>query len=778
MSVTAESSTAWPPDGDPSVALLPFLYVAWSDGDLAPEEVRALREHIRTDVRLIDSEDDWLDYWLDPAAPPSPTELDALRERITELCDGNGDFGSLTQLGLAAVRETSGSIGSWESDEAQEALVDLEELLGVAGAEAARSIVATGPRSVEVGVDDPPPFDASALHRYLDADYLDLRTQLLERISAPEFRNDVELARPVYRERVLEQLQILAREGYGALAYPKEFGGQDDPGAAVAVFETLAYGDLSVLIKFGVQFGLFGGSILNLGTRSHHQRYLSLVGSLELPGCYGMSESRHGSNVRDIETIATYVPETEEFEIHTPYPLARKDWLGNAARHGQLATVFAQLHTGGRSYGVHALLVPIRDTDGQPLPGVSIEDCGHKVGLNGIDNGRITFDRVRVPRANLLDRFASVSADGAYASPIASEGRRFFTMLGTLVAGRVSVAAASVSTAKTALTIAVRYMSQRRQFGPEGAPERPILGYLALQREIFPRLAKTYALHFALRDLQRRFVEGDESQQAQIEVLAAGLKSVASTHNLETIQACREGCGGKGYLAENRFGRLQDDTDVFTTFEGANLVLLQLVAKGLLSQYRRDMGDLNLWGMVRFLAERASTRVTQLNPVTTRRHDDEHLLDPEFHTDALRWRAERLLGTVARRLKARIDDGESSFDALNHCQDHVVELALAQMDLEMCERFQDGVQAAPDGPGRTALQGAYDLFALHTLESNRGWYLETGYMDPAKTKALRSLVNQRCRTMLPSARGLVDAFGIPDALLAAPAAFVDEYAAE
>ena len=775
MSTTADAKTAWPETGDPGLALLPFLYVAWSDGSLTTHEVTALHNHIREDPRLEAAHQQWLGSWLDPKSPPTSTDLSILRERIAELCAGEQDCGSLTALGLALVRTASGSLASWSSQEARQALEELEELLGVAGAEAARSIVVDRARPPQAKRQEAPPIDAGALHAYLDRDRLELRRTLLHRLTADEFYNPVELPRPEYRERILDQLRLLAAEGYGALSFPKEHGGQNDPGAAVAAFETLAFGDLSLLIKFGVQFGLFGGSILNLGTEKHHARYLPRIATLDLPGCYAMSESRHGSNVRDVETTATYDPETQEFEIVSPHLLSRKDWIGNAALHGRLATVFAQLLTQDRSHGVHAFLVPIRDDAGTPLPGIHIEDCGHKVGLNGVDNGRLRFDRVRIPRENLLDRFASVSEDGEYSSPIASEGRRFFTMLGTLVAGRVSIAAASLSATKTALTIAVRYAAQRRQFGPEGEPERPILGYLALQREILPRLAKTYALHFALRDLQTRFVTSDESQQGEVEVLAAGLKAVASTHNLETIQACREACGGKGFLAENRFGRLHDDTDVFTTFEGANLVLLQLVAKGLLSRYRREVGDLNLWGIVRFLAERAGSRVASLNPVTSRRHDEEHLLDPEFHLDAMRWRAERLLITVASRLKSRIDDGVNSFDALNECQDHVVELARAQMDVEMCARFQEGIASAPDLELRSSLNTVYELFATHTLEAQRAWYLESGYMEPVKTKALRGLVNQRCRDLQALAPGLVDGFGIPDALLRAPAAFVDEY---
>ena len=174
----------------------------------------------------------------------------------------------------------------------------------------------------------------------------------------------------------------------------------------MTAFETLAMGDLSLLVKCGVQFGLFGGAILHLGTEAHHERYLRDVATLELPGCFAMTETGHGSNVQALETTATYDPERDELVVHTPHDDARKDYIGNAARDGRMAVVFAQLSAGGSERGVHAVLVPIRDEDGNALPGVRIEDCGAKLGLNGVDNGRIWFDHVRVPRESLLDRYA------------------------------------------------------------------------------------------------------------------------------------------------------------------------------------------------------------------------------------------------------------------------------------------------------------------------------------------------------------------------------------
>ena len=149
-----------------------------------------------------------------------------------------------------------------------------------------------------------------------------------------------------------------------------------------------------------------------------------------------------------------------------------------------------------------------------------------------------------------MDRFAQVTPEGLYESPIASEGKRFFTMLGTLVAGRVSIAAASVSVAKRGLATAVRYSERRRQFGPPGGPEVRILDYLTQQRALLPRVATTYGLHFAVRDLITRFSTRRRGRRTvagrEIEVIAAGLKSMASWHTIDTLASVPGGVRREG----------------------------------------------------------------------------------------------------------------------------------------------------------------------------------------------------------------------------------------
>jgi acyl-CoA oxidase len=754
----------------PLLPFLPLIYVAWADGELTAEEAASIRA-------LIEAQDlgagcrERLREWLDPENPPPTRSLQAILRTVRQAGGRLSDpaRGSLASLGADLV----GLAGEEAISEAERrALAALEEALGIAGDELSRGLLAEVRPEAE---EEPPParFEPARLQRLLDGRDADLRDRVRALLSQPEFSYRYELDRDGYRDQVLAWCRRLAEEGLGALAFPTELGGEDDPGKFVAVFETLAFFDQSMLVKFGVQFGLFGGSILQLGTRRHHEQYLTAVGRLELPGCFAMSETAHGSNVADLATVARYDTVAEEFEIHTPAPLDRKDWIGNAARHGRLATVFAQLEIAGERYGVHAFLVPIRGEDGEPVAGVGIEDCGLKEGLNGVDNGRLTFDRVRIPRRNLLDRFATVAADGTYDSPIASPDRRFFTMLGTLVGGRISVAGAALSAARSGLAVAVRYAERRRQFGPAGRPEVRLMDYRTHQRRLLPRLAAAYAIGFAQQYLVDRFLARTDEDVREVEGLAAGLKAYSSWQTVATLQVCREACGAQGYLRVNRIAELMDDTDVYTTFEGDNTVLLQLVAKGLLTRYRHQFTDLRLGGLVRYLASRAGQALAEINPVFPRRTDEDHLRNPEFHLHALRYREERLLTTAARRLKERIDQGLDSFEALNQCQDHLLSLSLAYVERVILERFQATLGELEDESLRPVLGRLYDLWALWRIEHDRGWFLENGYLEGGKAKAIRALINTLLAQVRPDAPGLVEAFAIPDNCLAAPIAFAE-----
>ncbi|MBV8790199.1 MAG: acyl-CoA dehydrogenase family protein [Mycobacterium sp.] len=625
---------------------------------------------------------------------------------------------------------------------------------------------------------------AEQLRNALDGRWRDVRNQLRKTFTEDLFRPHFTPNTVIARTKVAEQMRIMAAFGAAADSFRKEHGGTGDVGAAITMIEMLAMSDLSLMVKAGVQWGLFGGAVENLGTERHHEAYVKQIISLEMRGCFAMTETGHGSDVQALETTATYDPETEEFIINSPTPTARKDYIGGAAETAIMASVFAQLITteDGKpvNHGVHCLLVPIRDAEGNDLPGVTTSDCEYKGGLPGVDNGRIVFDHVRVPRVNLLNKYGDVAPDGTYSSPIENPNRRFFTMLGTLVRGRITVGGSAGAAARVALDIATRYALQRKQFSaPDEENEVLIMDYLVHQRRLFPLIAKSYALQFAQNELVSKCHdiqtadEPDAEEQRELESRAAGLKAANTWHASRAIQESREACGGAGYMAENRLVALRGDTDVFTTFEGDNHVLTQLVAKELLTAYADDIKSMSPVEWVRFAASTVGDEVikrtaaeTIIQTIIDARQDSEEegsLFNRGTQIKMFEDREQYLLASVARRLQAKSKE-MSEFDAFNSVQDHVLHAATAHIDRVVLEAFVAGIDACPDEDARELLGIVCDLYALSVIEDDKAWYIEHRHLSTDRAKAVTRGINDRCRALRPHAKTLVDGFGIPESL--------------
>lgn len=747
---------------------LPLLLVAWSDGDLEPADLAALHLHVERMPWLRPAARIALRTWLDPAAPPSPGDMAALRSTLDRVVGTMRQERrhDLVALGLSLA-------GRDANEDTKRALAELEAELGgldddAVSAPAARAAAGDAERS-------------AAMRAVLDGEHRAMRDRVRAFVASPE-RRAYGLSLPEYRAKVMGWLRELAAERIGALAYPGVTTEEVDLGAFFAAFETLAMGDLSLLIKCGVQFGLFGGSIFFLGRPEQRAAHLPRTASLELLGCFAMSEVGHGSDVQSLETEARWDAAARTFTIVTPAESARKDWIGGAAESARIATVFANLVVGEERHGVHAFLVPIRDEDGSLAPGVRAGDSGHKMGLNGVDNGRLWFDGVVVPESALLGRFAKMNAEGRYESAIESPKQRFFTMLGTLVGGRVSVASASVTVAKVALAIAVRYASRRRQFGAQGGEEMPLLDYPQHRRRLLPRLASTYVLSLACAELQARFAaaqragtDGVPGDTREIEASAAIMKALASQHAVETVAECRRACGGQGYLSVNRLPGLIDDVEVFTTFEGDNTVLLQLVARSLLSGLKKRFESKGLSGVVREVMRRTASAAVERNAIAVRRVSSEHLRDRDFHLTALRFREEHLLQTAGQRLRKKLGQGMPSNEAVLALQEHLIALAWAHADRLTLEWFDLRVRAvgaaSPDLAADLDRLGA--LHALGRIRAEAAFYFSEGYIEPRKESAMRKETEALLAEVRASALTLVDAFGIPDVALAAPIAFMD-----
>uniref|UniRef100_A0A8C0W563 Acyl-CoA oxidase C-alpha1 domain-containing protein n=1 Tax=Castor canadensis TaxID=51338 RepID=A0A8C0W563_CASCN len=421
----------------------------------------------------------------------------------------------------------------------------------------------------------------SSLHRYLDGEFWSLKNELRELLgSCPLFRHRYDLnldemrALTVQRVNFTLGLPLLKRALQELAEKTKNFVSR-----SLVIGEVLSIADMATSVKCGVIYWLFAGTIRNLGSPGHVTKWLQPLQEQKYTGMFAMTGRGHGSNVRGIQTEATFDLAAQEFVIDTPCENAQKMYIGNAMS-GNYAAVFAQLIINGRSQGPHCFIVPVWDENGSLYPGVTAIDMMYKEGLHGVDNGILIFNKVRIPRENLLDKFGFVAPDGQYHSPIKNKSARFNAMLAALTPSRLAVAFQAMGATKLGLTIAIRYSHSWRQFGPRSKEEVKLIEHQTHTLRLMPHLATVLALTFASRYagalLDKDIFQGKELDNSRsLQALVAGLKAYSTWENISCLQDCRECTGGMGYMMENRISGLKCDTDVLVTFEGDNIVLLQ-----------------------------------------------------------------------------------------------------------------------------------------------------------------------------------------------------------
>ncbi|KAF2295044.1 hypothetical protein GH714_031224 [Hevea brasiliensis] len=577
-------------------------------------------------------------------------------------------------------------------------------------------------------------FDTNEMRKLLDMHNIEDRDWLFglmrqSKVFNPQEKGGRVYVAPDYNQSMEQQREMTMRR----IAYLLERGvfngwltgkGLESEMKKFAFLEVVGIFDHSLSVKLGVHFFLWGGAIKFFGTERHHDKWLRDTETYAIKGCFAMSELGHGSNVRGIETLTVYDSKTGEFVINTPCESAQKYWIGGAANHATHTIVFSQLNINGSNQGVHAFIAQIRDADGNICPNIRIADCGHKIGLNGVDNGRIWFNNLRIPRENLLNSVADVSSDGKYLSAIKDPDQRFAAFLAPLTSGRVTIAVSAIYSSKISLATAIRYSLTRRAFSitPNG-PEVLLLDYPSHQRRLLPLLAKTYAMSFAGNYLKMIYWKRTPESNKTLHVVSSAFKATLTWHNMRTLQECREACGGQGLKTENRVGHLKSEYDVQTTFEGDNNVLMQQVSKALLAEYV----------------------ATQKKKKPFKGLGLEHMNEPCPIIPS------QLTSTVLR---------STQFQGYQLAED----LGRAFSDRAILQTFMEAEATVSVGPLKNVLSLLRSMYALTCMEEDAA-FLRYGYLSTENAAAVRKEVTKLCSEVRPHALALVSSFGIPDAFL-------------
>ncbi|KAK9675300.1 fatty-acyl coenzyme A oxidase [Basidiobolus ranarum] len=534
--------------------------------------------------------------------------------------------------------------------------------------------------------------------------------------------------------------------------------------------------DPAFYTRLGVHSGLFFGTIQGQATPAQYAYWVK-KGAMALngvTGCFAMTELGHGSNVAALETTATFDEATDEFIIHTPTTTATKWWIGGAAHTATHTTAFAQLIVKGKNYGVKPFVVQLRDPKTfNLLPGINIGDIGKKMGRDGIDNGWIQFTYVRIPRQNMLMKFAKVTRTGKVIQPPLAQ-----LAYGALISGRVTMIRDSANYAKKALTIALRYAAVRRQFSSDPKqPETKILDYVIHQNRLLPLLAEAIAVNFTSMEVSKQYNQLMSQMQntrpgqdltETIELLkethatTAGLKAFCTWNCLSAIEQCRQACGGHGYSGYTGLASMYSDFAVQCTWEGDNTILTLQTGRSLISSYADIKRGNNVSKGFNYLkmADKLST---------FRCPGDDVASIVNFETISEAW---GVVAASAVKISADIYENAktksiSKDAALESCAVERLHAARMHSFGYIFNKFADAVRQAPESI-REVLTKLCLLYGLHSIKENAGEFLSCEYFTAAHMAVIREQVNHLCSVIRPDAIPLVDSFNYSDYIINSP----------
>ena len=221
-------------------------------------------------------------------------------------------------------------------------------------------------------------------------------------------------------------------------------------------------------IRFTVHYNLFGGTILAVGGDEQLKLLEDIQEKGEL-GCFALTEQLAGVNSGlVVGTKITWHQDEQEFILESPAENgANKNWISQGLV-GDKAVVVADLNVGKDSFGPHAFLMDLRQ-NGKLVDSVILEDMGSKTVGNDLDNARISFNRVRLPKNSMLNRYADIDEDGHYFQKI--KGIRTMEMIGQrLFSGRVAVAQAALEFRRKLFDMTKEYSDNKKCWSPGGNP--------------------------------------------------------------------------------------------------------------------------------------------------------------------------------------------------------------------------------------------------------------------------------------------------------------------
>ena len=512
-----------------------------------------------------------------------------------------------------------------------------------------------------------------------------------------------------------------------------------------------------------VSSGMFIPCIKILGNEEQNQQYLERALKFEIIGAYAQTEMGHGSNVRSLETTATYDQDADEFVIHTPTLTAMKWWPGELGFTANYCICYAQLIIRNKNHGVQGFIVPIRDLEtNKVLPGIEAGDIGHKLGYNTKDNGYLRFTHVRIPRGNLLGKYTEVTREGEFKRK-GNEKIGYAVMMEV----RSAINVACWKAMSIASTIATRYSIVRTQFPDETGKEKPVLDYQLQQDKVITSLALTYAMHAGAskaqdmirENVQRVTTKEDFSMLQDTHATLSATKSFYTWETLDNLSILRQSCGGHGYASYSGFTPILTEATVHPTHEGENSVMALQTARFLIKCLERVNSGKKVPLIVEYLNIVQQVVGGQLKCNLT----DAQSVTLDALLEALRANAAYMVFSAGATLaeSAKKEGMKKAWDQKAGLD--LQEAARAHTYYYTFKAFKDKIaQEVKSQELKNVLEKLCALYAVDKLIKYPQGLFESGYIQPEQFKLLKKKKSMLLGEVRPNAIGLVDAFEYPD----------------
>eukprot|EP00347_Sterkiella_histriomuscorum_P006528 403352422 len=520
------------------------------------------------------------------------------------------------------------------------------------------------------------------------------------------------------------------------------------------------------IFPLGLSMTMFMTCIESLADDEQRNKWLPLIKDIKIIGCYAQTELGHGSNVAGIETTATYDQQSDEFVINSPTLTSSKFWPGDMGKMANHAVLYARLISKGKDRGVQPFMVQMRDfATHEPLPGFEMGDIGPKFGYNSKDNGFQIFKNVRIPRANLLRRFAEVDREGNFTTK--GDQRILYSIMLTT---RVQIINYSAFSLGQALLIATRYSVVRRQFSnQEGTKvERKLLDYQTHMFKYGPLLAYTYAMKFAAIDVMKlhqdvlKGVEtGDFSKLELLHHLSAGYKAVYSRITYDATDDIRQSCGGAGFLHWSGLPSHQQEYSPNPTFEGDNTVMSQQAARLILKNFKQLMKGKKVTGYFSYL-----NNILEQHGHKSQVQTVEDVLSLQFLDKALSTRAAYKISQTSKKLEQSKDSENAKINSIFALD--VVQMTQAHVIYTTFQHFHNGINTNSNITCPTLKQHLtllLRLFAVYELTIDNAVLYECGFFQPGTLHLLQEALKKLLVELRPQMIPLVEAAKIPDSTL-------------